>query len=77
MAALRVAMSAGLVLANGDGRFNTGTRPTSICAAKLRSPASYSRTMRKSASLDLVTVARLLDPSTLQRKVVEEAMSGG
>jgi hypothetical protein len=28
-------MLASLVLANGNGRFNTGTQPASICAAGL------------------------------------------
>jgi hypothetical protein len=55
MAALQVAMPAGLVV-NGDGRFNTGMRPVSICAAESRPPASYSWTMRRRASFDLVAV---------------------
>jgi hypothetical protein len=57
MAALQVATPAGLVLANGDGRFNTSTRPA-ICAAESRPPASYSRMRRTSASVDLVAVGR-------------------
>jgi hypothetical protein len=58
MAAMRVATPVGLVLANGDDRFNAGTRSASICVVELRLPASYSQTRRRSASLDLVAVGR-------------------
>jgi hypothetical protein len=66
-------MPANLVLANGDGRFNTDTRPTLMCAAKSRPPASYSWTIRRSASFNLMAAAERLDPLALERKAAEEA----
>jgi hypothetical protein len=66
-------MPVGLV-ATDDGRFNTGTRLASICAAESRSPASYSRTMRRRASFDLVTVGRMAGSVGVW---VEEAEAAG
>jgi hypothetical protein len=64
----------------GEDRFNTGTRPTSICAAESWPLASYSRTMRRRASLDLVTVGRTagsIDAGAEGGGGGEEVMGGG
>jgi hypothetical protein len=66
--------------ATGVSRFNTGTRPASICAAESRPLASYSRTMRISASFDLVTiglVAGSVGAGAEGGEGGEEGMGGG
>jgi hypothetical protein len=72
-------MPVGLV-ATDDSRFNTRTRSASICAAESRPPSSYSLTMRRRASLDLVTIGRTagsIGVGAEGGEGDEEAMGGG